>query len=340
MEFDLRSIVLYLHKKKMSAYDITRDINETFEQNIIAYSTVTNYIRQQHFSSGEKVTEKKEKKWPRNYYTDRILKRLKDFPFSSIRQIAEDCDISSSTVYRVLTIDLQYQVKHLKWIPHILNPSQKVSRVELSKSLQKTLKNAKRTNYQFFYTGDESWFYLSTDHVFQWLPPEETPAFRERKTIQSKKYMLTVFWNPNGFALIKVLPDDMPFNAEYFINEILQELYEKTSTIPNKGDRKVTLHFDNARPHTARKVTQFMEEHHMKKAPQPAYSPDIAPSDFFLFGYLKNMLQGTHFDSVDSLYESVIEILNGISNETLNATFQEWERRLDEIIHNNGEYIE
>lgn len=324
----------------MSAQDITRDINETFGKNVIAYSTVTSYLRQQTFSSGEQGTQKMEKEKPRYYYKDIILKRLKDFPFSSIRQIAEDCNISSSTVYRVLKNDLQYRVKHLRWIPHILNPSQKVNRVELSKSLQKTLKNAKRTNYKFFYTGDESWFYLSTDHAFQWLPPEETPAVRERKTIQSKKYMLTVFWNPNGFALIKVLPDDMTFNAGYFINEILKELYEKTSTIPNKGDRKVTLHFDNARPHTARKVTQFMEEHHMKKAPQPAYSPDIAPSDFFLFGYLKNMLQGEHFDSVDSLYESVIEILNGIPKATLKATFQEWERRLDEIIHNNGEYIE
>lgn len=324
----------------MSAQDITRDINETFEQNIISYSTVTKYIRQQLFSFDQRDTKTIEQLWPRNYYMDIILKRLKDFPFSSIRQIAEGCNISSSTVYRVLKNELHYQVKHLRWIPHILNPSQKVNRVELSKSLQKTLANAKKTNYQLFYTGDESWFYLNTDHSFQWLPPEETPAFRERKTIQSKKYMLTVFWNPNGFALVKVLPDHMKFNAEYFINEILTELYEKTRTIPNKGYRKVVLHFDNARPHTARKVTQFMEEHHMKKAPQPAYSPDIAPSDFFLFGYLKNKLQGEHFDSVDSLYESVIEIFNEIPKTTLQATFQEWERRLDEIIQNNGEYTE
>ena len=81
--------------------------------------------------------------------------------------------------------------------------------------------------------------------------------------------MLTVFWYPNGIALIKVLPDDMNFDAQYFLDEILTELHEMAKAAPNKGYRKLTLHYDNARPHTARKVTDFLDEHHMKKAPHP-----------------------------------------------------------------------
>jgi hypothetical protein len=30
----------------------------------------------------------------------------------------------------------------------------------------------------------------------------------------------------------------------------------------------------------------------MKQAPHPPYSPDLAPSDLFLFGYAKGMLMG------------------------------------------------
>jgi hypothetical protein len=30
----------------------------------------------------------------------------------------------------------------------------------------------------------------------------------------------------------------------------------------------------------------------MKQAPHPPYSPDLAPSDFFLFGYAKGKLMG------------------------------------------------
>jgi hypothetical protein len=54
-------------------------------------------------------------------------------------------------------------------------------------------------------TLDESWFYLSTDYELVWLPRDEKVPERERYTIQSKKFMLTIVWNLRGFHLIKVL---------------------------------------------------------------------------------------------------------------------------------------
>lgn len=77
----------------------------------------------------------------------------------------------------------------------------------------------------FFYTGDERWFYLSTDHTLQWIPIDDVPSFKEKKMISSQKYMLTIFWNVNGFPIIKVRPDNVKFIAEYFMNQILEELY-------------------------------------------------------------------------------------------------------------------
>ena len=84
--------------------------------------------------------------------------------------------------------------------------------------------------------------------------------------------MLTIFWYPNGFAIVKVLPENERFTAEYFINNILKDLCEKTCQLPNRGNRKAIVHYDNARPHTDRKVTRFLEENHMKKALHPPYS--------------------------------------------------------------------
>ena len=78
----------------------------------------------------------------------------------------------------------------------------------------------------------------------------------------------------------------------------------------------------------------------MKRAPQPPYSPDIAPSNFFLFGYIKSKLNGQHFDSVESLLEEVQKILSEISKETLKKVFEDCERRLNEVINRNGEFIE
>jgi hypothetical protein len=40
---------------------------------------------------------------------------------------------------------------------------------------------------------------------------------------------------------------------------------------------------------------EFLEHNAIKRAPHPAYSPDLAPSDFSLFDYVKQLLAGQEF---------------------------------------------
>jgi hypothetical protein len=68
-------------------------------------------------------------------------------------------------------------------------------------------------------TFDDSWFYLNMDYEFVWLPRDEKVPERERRTIRSKKFMLTIVWNPRWFHLIKVLEKGRKFNAGYYITE-------------------------------------------------------------------------------------------------------------------------
>ena len=189
-------------------------------------------------------------------------------------------------------------------------------------------------------TGDESWFYLNTYHETQWLPRSEKPSKRTKSIIGSKKYMLTIFWNPLGFHLVKILPDGITFNSDYFITEILEPINEMTATLREESGQNLILHFDNARPHVSKIVSEYLESHGMKRAPQPPFSPDIAPSDFYLFGYIKGLLAGRSFQSADELLSAVIEILNGISGKISMKVFKEWEERLNQVIYLNGEYIE
>jgi hypothetical protein len=50
----------------------------------------------------------------------------------------------------------------------------------------------------------------------------------------------------------------------------------------------------------------------MKLAPHPPYSPNLAPSDFYLFGYVKRCLAGLSFEDTDQLLAAVEGILEGI----------------------------
>jgi histone-lysine N-methyltransferase SETMAR len=78
------------------------------------------------------------------------------------------------------------------------------------------------------------------------------------------------------------------------------------------NERKLLVHADNARPHTAKLSTQYFNENRVKSAPHPPYSPDLAPLDFDLFGYVKRCLAGLSFKDADQLLAAVKSVLEGI----------------------------
>jgi hypothetical protein len=84
--------------------------------------------------------------------------------------------------------------------------------------------------------------------------------------------MLTIVWNPRGFHLIKVLEKGRKFNAGYYITEILEPLSQWCLMETADNERKLLMHADNARPHTAKLATQYFNENRMKSAPHPPYS--------------------------------------------------------------------
>jgi hypothetical protein len=59
----------------------------------------------------------------------------------------------------------------------------------------------------------------------------------------------------------------------------------------------------------------------MKQAPHPPYLPDLAPSDFCLFGDVKGKLMGYRAETPSELLVRIRVILVEIPQETLNAVF-------------------
>jgi histone-lysine N-methyltransferase SETMAR len=87
------------------------------------------------------------------------------------------------------------------------------------------------------------------------------------------------------------LPKGRTFNSEYYRDNILAAL---TQFQPEDDGKKLVVHADNA---TAQKCRTFREGNGLRLAPHPPYSPDLAASDFFLFGYIKECLKGIVFPS-------------------------------------------
>jgi transposase len=67
----------------------------------------------------------------------------------------------------------------------------------------------------------------------------------------------------------------------------------------------VALLHDNARPHTAAHTVETLRQLNFEVLKHPPYSSDLAPSDYHLFGPLKDALRGRHFASDQELKEVV-----------------------------------
>jgi histone-lysine N-methyltransferase SETMAR len=77
----------------------------------------------------------------------------------------------------------------------------------------------------------------------------------------------------------------------------------------------------------------------MEQAPHPPYSPDLAPSDFCLFGYVRGNLMGYRAETPSELLVCIRVILAEIPRETLNAVFLEWLERLQKCVQVDDEYV-
>ena len=62
---------------------------------------------------------------------------------------------------------------------------------------------------------------------------------------------------------------------------------------------------DNATPHTSCKTKDTIKKLGFEILPHPPYSPDLAPSDYWLFGEMKRPLRGKRFSTLKDLQSAV-----------------------------------
>jgi len=100
------------------------------------------------------------------------------------------------------------------------------------------------------------------------------------------------------------------------------------------------LRYDNAPAHASLFVREFLAKQDMIVVPQPPYSPDLAPVDFFLFPKLKSTLQGCRFQTTEEIKENSLQDLCAIPQNTFQDEFQNWKKCWEQCINSRGEYFE
>ena len=148
--------------------------------------------------------------------------------------------------------------------------------------------------------------------------------------------------NPNrGIVLYEFVPTGQTVNQVYYL-EVLERLQEIVRQKQPKlfANNSQILHHDNAPAHMALSVREFLATKQTTVLEHPAYSPDLAPSDFFLFLKIKNILKGRQFDDNDDIRSNTTAALKAIPQNQFQNCFDGWTTRWHRCIASQGEYFE
>ena len=100
------------------------------------------------------------------------------------------------------------------------------------------------------------------------------------------------------------------------------------------------MHCSFAPSHTSLVVQQFLAEKSIPVITQPPYSPDLAPSNFWLFPSLKIGLKGPRFATMEHIEWNSTAELQKIPKEAFRRCFQQWQDRWIKCVRVQGSYFE
>ena len=118
--------------------------------------------------------------------------------------------------------------------------------------------------------------------------------------------LLCIWWNQKEAVYYELLKPGEKVTGDRYRQELIELNQALKRKRPELGDRthKVILLHDNARPHVAKPVKTYLENIKWDVLPHAPYSPDLAPSDYYLFRSMHRLSE--------QLFNSYEEVKNWI----------------------------
>ena len=301
MSYNSRVIIHFLVALGHSNTEIHNLIIKAYGKRAISIRTVERWASR--FRAGENLIEDKPRvgRPKSDLILTSIQNLLNEQPFISAKIISKILKIPYTTILDKMKKEMGLKKYYFRWIPYNLDENLKNLRVSKAKEMLIILNNQKKFPWKNIITGDESWLLNFYPPKSQWSTEKPKISKKISNRFQ-KKIMISVFFSLSGFCSIVFLPKNQKFNSTFFLENVLSDIETKINLRrPKLGMKNLVLHMDNARPHKTIKVHKKLDDLGVIELPQPPYSPDISPCDFWLFGKLKEYLVNRSHESMEEL---------------------------------------
>jgi len=290
----------------------------------------------------KKSSENKENQVRSSKLTKRQLNRLaketsKPNPATQ-RALAEILNISPSGVrYHLKKLDRKLVKKPRG---HRISEASREKRRRRSWPLYLRLRGQR---FEKFITSDEAWFYLSEcngQRKVQYISREQKRSECEHYTkwSQSKGIMVWAAISCAGKAKLKFIEPGCKINARYYIDNVLKPFIKQDipRLYPNND---CIFHQDSAPAHAAKVTCEFLDQNgitFIRPENWMPNSPDAAPCDFFLWGYLKSRINKHKIESIRGLKNVIRREFKKVPQNMINRAMRSWPKKCRQIYYQKG----
>lgn len=344
---EYRAVIKFLFLEGTAPKQIHERLLKVYKDSSPSIRTVERWVRE--FKRGRtSLADDPREGRPKTASTPKIVEKIQEMVLEDRRLTERDLEealgISLGSVSHILSEILGFRKLCAQWVPHSLTMEQKHIRMRLSRQHLERFKRNKKDFVRRFITMDETWIYhhdpKSKQEAKEWCEPGTSAPKRVRVQKSAKKVLASVFWDAKGILMIDYLQTGKTINSNYYCN-LLEKLDEKIrEKRPGLQKKKIIYHHDNAPAHSAQKTIAKISDLKYEILQHPPYSPDLAPSDFWLFPHLKKFMRGKRFSSNEEVIAAVEAYFNSLPEIHFRDGIQKLEEYWNKCNDVQGSYFD
>jgi [histone H3]-lysine36 N-dimethyltransferase SETMAR len=341
-----RAVIKFLTKLDKKPKEIYEQMNIVYGSDICSYQTIKYWAKE--FKLGREILDEERAAKPKTSTSDEMVKAVFNIVTEdrriSIEKISHILGISYGSVHSILHEDLHLSKLSSRWVPKMLRFHEKQKRIDCASANLKIYKDNPE-NFEFrLVTGDETWVHHfepeSKQQSMEWTEVGQKPPIKFKAQKSARKVLASIFWDSQGIIMIDFLRGGRTITGEYYatlMEKLRISIREKRRGKLSKG--VIILH-DNAPAHTSKIAVEKINALKFTTLAHPPYSPDLAPSDYYLFPKLKEFLRGQHFDEDEVVENAVQNWFSEQPEEFYLKGIRKLQKRYEKCILVKGDYVE